>query len=126
MLQAKPTKDSQKELDRPETIEEEVDEKPRSKPWLIYLQSLRIPICCHNHSKTVGVMHRMITRERQDERSGSRRAPSQPAIKNPNCNHNSSSVFYQATFSHIKYGKKKVKPEITNLLFKDPKSDEEE
>lgn len=28
-----------------------------------------------------------------------------PSYKNPNCNHNSSSVVYQATFNHIKYGK---------------------
>lgn len=48
-------------------------------------------------------------------------AEKMPSYKNPNCNHNSSSVVYQATFNHIKYGKqKKVVKEVVNLLFKNP------
>jgi len=27
------------------------EEPKKSKPWVLYLQSLRIPICCHTHNR---------------------------------------------------------------------------
>jgi hypothetical protein len=83
------------------------------KPWVAYLKSLKTPMVCPLHRKvqimvsSIEEVIKPVEKGRKKEHASSRVVSRKTVNKNPNCNHNSSSIFYNHSFGNIKLDDKK-------------------
>ena len=95
-------------------------DEEEEKPWVAYLKSLKTPMMCPLHRKVLLLLTTYIevtqTQKTKKEKFSAKVYTRKVVNKNPNCNHNSSSIFYNHSFSNIKYDDvKKEETEKQNL-----------